>query len=64
MACSWAIIGIGLAGAYLLPLSGFPAGVILLHPVSMVFWLALRRLPVCITLLLAIKVMSKTDSFH
>ena len=41
MACSWAIIGIGLAGAYLLPLSGIslPAS-FLLHPVSMVFWLA------------------------
>lgn len=41
MAYSWSIIGIGLAGAYLLPLSGLslPAS-FLLHPASMVFWLA------------------------
>ena len=41
MAYSWSIIGIGLAGAYLLPLSGIPLPALyLLHPVSMVFWLA------------------------
>ena len=41
MAYSWSIIGIGLAGAYLLPLSGLslPAS-FLLHPASMVFCLA------------------------
>lgn len=41
MAYSWSMIGIGLTGAYLLPLSGLPLPALyLLHPVSMVLWLA------------------------
>ena len=43
MACSWAAIGTGLAGGYLLPFLGisFPAAAVLLHPVLIACYLAL-----------------------